>query len=82
MVERTEAEKRKIGQLAARQYVSLLLTAQDMPEWPYETGLFSTDDAIANNAFMDELVSIGNRIERSITDAGRALLRAKESSND
>lgn len=62
--------KRRVRQIA-RQYVKLL-RSQDMPDWPIELGLIDDGDDASLSEFMDEVRRIADRIDRSITEAGRA----------
>ena len=73
----TEAQRRLL-RASTRQYAAKFLRPQDTPEWPIRKGHFAETDYEAEGEFMDELERIANRIEKSITPAGRAALEASE----
>ncbi len=60
----------------ARLYAAKQVSAQDMPEWPFENGHFKADDDKAMDEFMDELRRISYRIKSTIPSDALAALNA------
>lgn len=78
----TQAQRLRRARIAARLYAIEGLRSQDMPEWRYDHGLVDEIDDAANDEFMRELNRIAERIERSLSVAGRKLLEATRSEGD
>lgn len=64
---------KRLARQAARAYVAELLRGDDQPDWPEDRGYFASDSAEALE-FMNELLRIADRIDASITPAGRRAL--------
>jgi hypothetical protein len=67
---------KRFARNVARAYVAELLRGSDMPGWPEDRGYFASDSDEAD-WFMDEVRRIADRIEATVTDAGREALRSQ-----